>query len=214
MSDPAVALIYAHPYAERSLANRELLAAIDGLDFVDRRDLYDLYPDFDVDADTERRRLEAVDLIVVQHPIYWYSMPALLKHWLDEVFALGWAYGDGGTALVGKQLQWVVTTGADARAYGPDGPHGHPFEVFTASMRQTALFCGMTWAEPLVVHDAHADQTQVRSVGERYRRTLMDFAARHPHAPRPASPAGIGATTALDREAAAGTPVQMLADAP
>ena len=184
MPDPTIALIYAHPYAERSLANRELLAAIEGLAFVEQRPLYDLYPDFDIDADAERERLEAVDLIVLQHPVFWYSMPALLKQWIDEVFALGWAYGKDGDKLAGKSLQWVVTTGADFKAYAPDGPHGHPFDVFLAPMRQTARFCGMEWLDPIVVHDAHADRTQVAAMGQRYRQRLVDFHERHPAATR------------------------------
>lgn len=182
MAHPTVALIYAHPTAERSLANRELLSAIEDLKFVDRRALYDLYPDFDIDADDERRRLEKVELIVLQHPVYWYSMPPLLKMWIDEVFSLGWAYGENGTALAGKRMQWVTTTGADSRAYAPDGPHGHPFEVFTAPMRQTALFCGMEWLEPIVVHDAHADQAHVAACGRRYRDRLLEFQPKPPRA--------------------------------
>ena len=176
MPAPTVALVYAHPYAERSLANRELLTAIDGLPFVEHRPLYDLYPDFDIDIEAEQSRLEAVDTIVLQHPVYWYSLPALLKLWIDEVFAMGWAYG-GGTALRGKRLQWVVTTGADFKAYAPEGPHGHAFEVFHASMRQTARFCGMEWLDPIVVHDAHADQAQVVAAGRRYRQLLMELDA-------------------------------------
>lgn len=177
MPSPTVALIFAHPYAERSLANRELLSAVEDLTFVDRRPLYDLYPDFDIDIEAEQQRLEAVDLIVLQHPIYWYSMPALLKLWIDEVLAFGWAYGDGTRALAGKRLQWVVTTGADFKAYSAEGPHGHPFDVFAAPMRQTALFCGMQWQEPIVVHDAHADQAAVAATGRRYRQRLLDFDA-------------------------------------
>ncbi len=175
MPDANIALIYAHPYAEQSLANRELLAAIGDLPFVTQRSLYDLYPDFDIDVDAEQRALAEADLIVLQHPVYWYSTPALLKLWIDDVLALGWAYGEGGTALVGKSMQWVVTTGGDFRAYAPDGPHGHPFEVFVAPLRQTARFCGMHWLEPLIVHDAHADREHVAEAGQRYRERLLAF---------------------------------------
>lgn len=178
MTDASIALIYAHPYTERSLANRELLAAIDDLPFVARRSLYDLYPDFDIDVDAEQRALAAADLVVLQHPVYWYNVPALLKLWIDDVFALGWAYGEGGTALAGKSLQWIVTAGGDQRAYSSGGPHGHPFEVFIAPMRQTALFCGMHWLEPLVVHDAHADRGHVIEAGKRYRERLLGFGKR------------------------------------
>ncbi len=175
MSAPTVALIFAHPYAERSLANRELLKAIDDLSFVERRPLYDLYPDFDIDIEAEQGRLETVDTMVLQHPVYWYGMPALMKLWIDEVFTMGWAYGEGAAALKGKRLQWVATTGGDFDAYSKDGPHGHPFEAFVAPMRQTALFCGMDWLEPIVVHDAHSDQAEVAAAGQRYRAPLLTF---------------------------------------
>lgn len=171
-----VAHIYAHPLAERSLANTELLDGLGDLPFVVRRNLYDLYPDFDIDVDAERTLLAPVDLVVLQHPVYWYSMPALMKLWIDEVFGLGWAYGKGGTALAGKHLQWVVTTGGDFRAYSESGPHGHPFDVFIAPIRQTAHFCGMHWQDPIVVHDAHSDRAHVRDAGALLRERLMKHA--------------------------------------
>jgi glutathione-regulated potassium-efflux system ancillary protein KefF len=183
MTTKFIAHIYAHPLAERSLANQELLDALGDLPFVFRRNLYDLYPDFDIDVEAERALLESVDLIVLQHPVYWYSMPALLKLWIDEVFGLGWAYGSGGTALVGKQMLWIVTTGGDFRAYSESGPHRHPFDVFIAPVRQTAHFCGMHWQEPLVIHDAHSDRTHVQDAGLALRARLMKFAGAT-HAPK------------------------------
>jgi putative NADPH-quinone reductase len=47
-------------------------------------------------------------------------------------------------------------------------------------MRQTARFCGMEWAEPIIVHDAHADQAEVAAAGQRYRQRLIDFDAQAP----------------------------------
>jgi glutathione-regulated potassium-efflux system ancillary protein KefF len=58
--------------------------------------LYDLYPDFDIDVDAEQAALKHADLVVWMHPIYWYSVPAMLKHWFDVVLLRGWAYGEGG----------------------------------------------------------------------------------------------------------------------
>lgn len=176
MSNATVALIYAHPFAERSLANAALLATIADLPFVARRDLYDRYPDFDIDVEAEQKLLESARLVVLQHPIYWYSMPALLKLWIDDVFALGWAYGEGGSALTGKDLLWVATTGGDTSAYVPDGPHGHPFGDFIHPIQQTAAFCGMRWLDPIIVHDAHADRGHVAASGALYRERLMKFA--------------------------------------
>ncbi len=202
MADAHVTLIYAHPFDERSAANRELLAGIDGLEAVERRALYDLYPDFDIDPDAERAAVERADLLVLQHPFYWYGMPALLKLWVDEVFSVGWAYGDGGHALEGKSLLWVVTTGGDARAYTPDGPHGHPFEAFTIATRQIARFCGMRWEEPIVVHDAHHDRAHVTAAARRYRERLVGFV-------KPVQRAAPAAASHLSEEAATQQPSDM-----
>src|SRR5262245_51490007 len=109
-------LVYAHPYPLRSRANRALLAALEGLPQLEVRSLYDLYPDFGIDIGTEQRALLRAELVIWQHPMYWYSVPGLLKHWFDKVLARGWAYGEGGTALRGKTCLWVTTTGGDEHA--------------------------------------------------------------------------------------------------
>ena len=100
--------------------------------------------------------------------------PALLKLWFEEVLTAGWAYGPGGNALRGKPCLWVVTTGGDDGDYAGDGVHGHRFDTFGAAVRQTALFCGMTWLEPLVVHAANGlDDETLHAWGERYRERLV-----------------------------------------
>jgi len=172
----AILVIYAHPLGRHSIANRVQLDAIRDLPMVTIRDLYEIYPDYDVDPAAEQSLIEAARLLVLQHPVYWYSVPPLLKQWLDTVFRVGWAYGPGGTALHGKDLWWVVTTGGDKDSYGPGGVHERPFEVFTAPLRQTARFCGMRWIEPHVVHGAHllsADEMARRAA--RYRALLATY---------------------------------------
>src|SRR5262249_12557002 len=77
-------VIYAHPYPARSRACAALLEGIRGMEGVEIRSLYDLYPDFDIDGDAERHALESARLVVWMHPMYWYSVPALMKHWLDQ----------------------------------------------------------------------------------------------------------------------------------
>ena len=150
-----VLVIYAHPYPDRSRANRRLLGAVRDLPGVEVRSLYDLYPDFDIDIDSEQQALLRAGTVVWHHPMYWYSVPGLLKHWFDKVLLRGWAYGEGGTALRGKRCQWVTTTGGNAQAFQPDGMHQHVFEAFVPVIQQTAQFCGMLWQPPLVVHGAH-----------------------------------------------------------
>jgi glutathione-regulated potassium-efflux system ancillary protein KefF len=166
-------LIFAHPYPDRSRANRSLLDAARGVDGVKVRSLYDLYPDFDIDVETEQAALARATAVIWQHPIYWYSPPSLLKHWFEKVLSRGWAYGDGGNALRGKRCLWVTTTGGEPAAYGPEGMHRLPFPDFVPPVEQTARFCQMSWEPPLIVHGAHRLSTQeLDSVAEDYRRRL------------------------------------------
>ena len=78
-------LLAAHPNWRESRVNRRLRDAVRALAGVEVCDLYDRYPDYDVDVATEQARLAAARLVVLMHPIQWYSMPALQKLWLDEV---------------------------------------------------------------------------------------------------------------------------------
>jgi glutathione-regulated potassium-efflux system ancillary protein KefF len=165
-----VLVVHAHPYPRRSVAGAELLAALRGLPDLEVRSLYELYPDFDIDADAERRALERSNLVVLLHPLYWYTTPALLKHWFDVVLVKGWAYGEGGTALAGKDCLWAVTTGGDLEAFSATGRHGRPLETYAPVVEQTARFCGMNWLEPFVLYDARqAAPEERRSAGQRLR---------------------------------------------
>ena len=170
-----IQVVHAHPYPNRSRAGAALLAAIADAPSLEVRSLYRLYPDFDIDATTERKALEGARLLVLLHPVFWYSAPALLKHWLDVVFVKGWAHGDGGTALTGKACLWAVTTGGDEHAYTSAGRHGEPFADFIPVMERTARYCGMRWLEPFVLYGAHAVSDEaLGEAGRRLRERIVD----------------------------------------
>jgi glutathione-regulated potassium-efflux system ancillary protein KefF len=170
-----VVLIFAHPYPDRSRANKKLLAAVRDLPDVEVRSLYDLYPGFDFDVPAEQAALVRARIVVWQHPIYWYAPPGLLKHWFDKVLLRGWAYGEGGRALHGKRCLWVATTGGETSAYGSDGMHGHPFSAFVPAVEQTARFCGMHWEPPIVLYGAHrVSDAALDRAAEEYRARLVD----------------------------------------
>jgi glutathione-regulated potassium-efflux system ancillary protein KefF len=175
-----ILLLHAHPHPRRSLAGRALIDAVRDLPQVVIHSLYDVYPDFSIDTAAERERLTAARLIIWQHPLYWYGVPALLKLWFESVLMRGWAYGDGGSALHGKDCLWVTTTGAQSEAYAASGVHGHPFEAFAPAVRQTARFCGMNWLDPIVVHGAHRTEADVLERHARqYRVRLQEYIERH-----------------------------------
>jgi glutathione-regulated potassium-efflux system ancillary protein KefF len=169
-------VIHAHPRPSHSVITQDLRRVFESSADVQVRPLYDLYPDFDIDVGSEQRALSEASLVVWLAPVYWYSLPALLKHWIDQVLLHGWAYGAGGTALRHKTAWWVCSAGAPKSAYLPGGMHMRPFEDFVAPIEQTARFCGMDWLPPFVVHGGHSTPADQR---EAQARELADTLARH-----------------------------------
>ena len=178
MTAPDILVLYAHPAPQRSPVNRRLAEAARAIPGVALQDLYELYPDFDIDAEHERSLLEAAHLVVLLHPIRWYGMPSLLKEWMEVVLRPGWAYGttEAERALRGKSCWLVTTTGSGPEAYGPDGMHGHPFDAFLLPIRQIALLCGMDWLAPLILHGAAgADDAAINAHVHEFQRRLAGY---------------------------------------
>jgi glutathione-regulated potassium-efflux system ancillary protein KefF len=180
-----ILVLVAHPELEQSRVNRRMLLAARKLQAdmprrVDVRDLYALYPDYLIDVAAEQAALAAAKLVVWQHPIHWYGMPPLLKLWLDDVLAFGWAYGPGGTATRGKDLWLAATTGGPESSYRPDSYNRYAFDAFLPPYEQTAALCGMRFLSPLVLHGAHkASEADIAAHADRYAAKL----ARYPDWP-------------------------------
>jgi glutathione-regulated potassium-efflux system ancillary protein KefF len=156
-----VLVVAAHPALQHSRVTRALLDALarqartPAGARIEVRDLYALYPDYFIDVAAEQAALRAARLVVWLQPIHWYSMPPLLKLWLDDVLAFGWAYGPGGTALRGKHWWLVASTGGPEDSYRPAGYNRYFFDAFLPPYEQTARLTGMRWLPPLVLHGAH-----------------------------------------------------------
>ena len=148
-------IVHAHPRPAESTVTAGLLAQLSAQPDTAVRSLYNLYPDFDIDVAAEQQALQAADVVVFVSPVYWYTVPGLLKHWFDTVLTHGWAYGHGGTALRGKTAWWVASAGAPAAEYTPAGQHGRPLTEFTPVVEHVARYCGMRWRAPFVVHAGH-----------------------------------------------------------
>jgi glutathione-regulated potassium-efflux system ancillary protein KefF len=183
---PAVAaadvlVLVAHPQIEQSRANRRLMqtaatAAQGNAPRIVVRDLYALYPDYLIDVAAEQAVLASARLVVWQHPIHWYHMPPLMKLWVDDVLDFGWAYGPDGTALRGKDLWLVATTGGPEDSYRPDSYNRYFFDAFLPPYEQTAALCGMRFLPPLMLHGAHrASDAQIRDHAAVYAQRLASY---------------------------------------
>ena len=174
--DPDIYVLAAHPDWHESRVNRPLMDAAQSLNRVQVQDLYSSYPDYAIDVATEQAALAKAQLVVLLHPIQWYSMPALQKLWLDEVLVYGWAYGENGNALRGKDLWLVATTGGPEASYHPQGYNRYFFEAFLPPYEQSAAVCGMRFLPPMVLHGAHnvGDDVVDRHV-ETFRQRLQTY---------------------------------------
>ena len=149
-------VLFAHPNLSKSRANRALLDVIRTLEHVTVRDLYDCYPHFVIDVEREKQLLMDHDVIVFQHPVYWYSTPAILKEWQDQVLQYGWAYGDGGVALRGKDFVSLVTCGGSTEVYSANGLHGVTLPELLRPLEATARLCGFRRHDPIILYGAQS----------------------------------------------------------
>lgn len=167
-------LIAGHPDLSASRVNAALLAAALDLPTVDVRVLANLSPAAPLDVPAEQAALAAADDIVLLYPTYWYSTPAPLKRWLDEVLLRGWAYGTGGRgALAGKTLRIVTTTGGTALGYLPGELHSYEYDLILAPLKATAHRLGMRWRPPLVIHGVRElDEVALTAAAQHFRSVL------------------------------------------
>src|SRR5215218_7480326 len=110
-------LLFAHPALEKSRVHSRFIKNLDRIPGLRFHDLYEAYPDFDIDVKREQKLMAEHDIIIFQHPFYWYSGPALLKQWQDLVLEYNWAYGSEGKALTGKRTLNIISCGGSRESY-------------------------------------------------------------------------------------------------
>ena len=178
---PKVLILFAHPALEKSRVNRRLAEAVRSIPGVTFHDLYELYPDFDIDVPREQELLEEHEIVVLQHPFYWYSTPALIKEWQDLVLEHGWAYGSEGHALEGKTFISIISAGGGEQAYCSQGYNRFSVRQLLAPIEQTARLCRMRYLPPFVVFGTHRlTADDIASKASRYRVLLEALVAGEP----------------------------------
>jgi glutathione-regulated potassium-efflux system ancillary protein KefG len=167
-------LLFAHPALHKSRVNHLLLSHVQSLSGVTVNDLYEAYPKFHINVAREQGLLLEHDVIIFQHPFYWYSSPAILKQWQDLVLEFGFAYGKNGTRLQGKLFLTAISTGGPSSAYQRTGSNYFTIRELLAPFEQTARLCGMTYLPPFVVPGAlwMEDDQELASYASAYRRAL------------------------------------------
>ena len=145
-------VILSHPKLEESIANKKIAEELQKKENVEVRDIFALYPDYQIDVEAEQKALLTADTVIFQYPFWWYNMPAILKVWFDEVFCFNFAFGPEGDKLKGKNFLLSFTIGGPADAYTPLGYNHFRVEEFTKPMEQTAYLAQMNYLAPVYEH--------------------------------------------------------------
>lgn len=170
-------------------------AAVDGADFLNHEPGQILKVEaaskraYEADAQSadiaaEQRKLLWADALVLQFPLWWFSMPAILKGWIDRVYAYGLAYGVGehsdrrwgdryGEGMFkGKRAMLIVTTGGWASHYSERGVNGRMEDLLFPINHGMLYYAGFDVLRPFVIY-----RTGKLDEG-RYRQSLAELGAR------------------------------------
>lgn len=172
-----ILILFAHPVLIRSKINASMRKAVETLDHVTFHDLYSNYPNFLIDVKHEQRLCLDHDVIVFQHPFYWYSSPSIIKEWMDLVLQHNWAYGSKGKALRGKIFLQALTAGSSAEDYQHSGMKKATIAELLTPFQAMARLCGMTCLPPFAVLGVHRGlpEDKIEPLALAYRKAIISL---------------------------------------
>ncbi|WP_376966774.1 NAD(P)H-dependent oxidoreductase [Azospirillum sp. A26] len=145
------------------------------------------------DVGAEIGKLRWADTLILQFPLWWFSMPAILKGWVDRVYANGFAYGVGEHsdrrwgdrygegALAGKRAMLIVTAGGWEEHYAPRGINGPMDDLLFPINHGILHYPGYEVLPPFVVYRAdRLDEAGFELVAERLRGRMRTLATTTP----------------------------------
>ena len=133
---------------------------------------------FAPDVQREIDRLLAADFLLLQFPFWWYSVPAILKGWIDRVFAYGVAYDFGRTwdrgVFRGRRAMLSFTTSAPSTSSWPDGRNGDLERTLWPLHAGVLALCGFDVLRPFVADAVRwVDDARRQAILEEYRQRLL-----------------------------------------
>lgn len=140
------------------------------------------------DIALEQNKLLWANALILQFPLWWFSMPAILKGWVERVYAYGFAYGVGEHSdthwgdrygegsLAGKRAMLIVTTGGWESHYGPRGINGPIDDVLFPIQHGILYYPGFDVLPPFVVHrTSRMDEARFSEICDALGRRLDDL---------------------------------------
>ncbi|EOZ97163.1 Glutathione-regulated potassium-efflux system ancillary protein KefG [Indibacter alkaliphilus LW1] len=144
-----------HPRLESSNVNKFLMTSLLHQPHIVVKDMYELYPDFNINVKAEQQDLLEADLIVIQHPFFWYAAPPLVKQWIDLVLEHGWAYGKKGNKLKDKNIMHIISSGGGFETYCSEGKNSYTYNELLRPFELTYRLCQMEKLPPYIIPKAN-----------------------------------------------------------
>lgn len=140
---------------------------------------------FAPEVQAELAKLAWCDALVFQFPLWWFGLPAMLKGWVDRVFAMGAVYGGGvwydRGRFAGRRAMLSLTVGGPASMYGPDGLNGDIHQLLYPIQHGMLRFTGFDVLPPFIAwQPARVGEDGRRAYLEQYRQRLLTLATTEP----------------------------------
>lgn len=150
-------VVVSHPYPEQSNAIKALQTVAERFSDVEVRNLEAIYGNdlskFDIKA--EQLAHEKADRVIYMFPIHWFNLTPMLKAYMNEVWAYGWAFGaNAAYALKDKEFQVVVSAGATEFTYSAGGMIKCTMDEVLSPLKASAYYVGMKYNKPMAFFQA------------------------------------------------------------
>lgn len=172
-------IIAIHPHINESLINRRWLEEL--RTFPERytiHQLYEAYPDENIDVQAEQLLLEKHDKIIFQFPYYWFNCPSFFKKWMDEVLTHGWAYGSkSGYRMEGKKIALAISLGVEEQELSTSGIYKYPLSELTRPFELSFEYIKADYQPPFAFYgmEYNASDSHIEQGVASYIRFLADF---------------------------------------
>jgi len=136
---------------------------------------------FAEDVQTELDKLNWCDVLIFNFPLWWFGLPAILKGWVDRVFAMGAVYGAGKGVydnghFKGKKAFLCFTTGGPELAYGTEGKNGELETILFPIQHGMFYFAGFSVLEPFISFSpVRLEDAQRKAELDRYKAFLENL---------------------------------------
>ena len=168
-------IILAHPHFEQSTANKTIVETLQNkVKDLEVRNIHQLYPNYQINVAEEQAALLRHELIILQYPMYWFNMPAILKLWFDEVFTYQFAYGSKGDKLKDKKLLTSLTIGQVEQNYSD-----YDVDVINhlhEPVKLSTLYSQMQYLTPIVLYGvspATTEQNDIQAKAKQHSEKLV-----------------------------------------